>query len=163
MYSFSFLSQTLVTNNMTEQNGKTRTMAKYAEFMDTVSNSSEIDSDTDDDDMESSPILNTKQQHYTSYKSVTSVGSADRQGSISSSIFTLVSTMIGGGLLSLPFAFEQGGFVTASVSLVFVLVASTYGGFLIINSKKYCNGKVRNIEDVAFYAFGKPGKVWLIN
>ena len=142
---------------MASQNEKTRPMAKYAEFMDTVSNSSEIDSDSNED--EGSPILNSKYQNYTSYKSVTSETSPDRQGSISSSIFTLVSTMIGGGLLSLPFAFEQGGFVTASVSLVFVLIASTYGGFLIINSKKYCNGKVRNIEDVAFYAFGKPGKV----
>ena len=142
---------------MTDQNRDSKKLAKYAEFIDTVSNSSEIDSDSNED--EESPIINTHHQYNTSYKSVTSTTSFDRQGSISSSIFTLVSTMIGGGLLSLPFAFEQGGFITASVSLVFVLVASTYGGFLIINSKKYCNGKVRNIEDVAFYAFGKPGKV----
>ena len=83
----------------------------------------------------------------------------DRTGTIFSSVFTLVSTMIGGGLLSLPFAFEQGGYAVSSVVLIFVLVASTHGGFLVINSKKYCHGKIRNIEDVAKVAFGKRGQV----
>ena len=134
-------------------------ISKYADFADTFSNSSEIDTDSCCSDDENLPFINKHCTKYASYKSITSTGSVDRQGSISSSIFTLVSTMIGGGLLSLPFAFEQGGFLMASFSLIFVLIASTYGGFLIINSKKYCNGKVRNIEDVAYYAFGKPGKV----
>lgn len=83
----------------------------------------------------------------------------DRTGTIFSSIFTLVSTMIGGGLLSLPFAFEQGGYAVSSVVLIFVLAASTHGGFLVINSKKYCHGKIRNIEDVARVAFGRKGQV----
>eukprot|EP00794_Sanderia_malayensis_P003441 gene3441-3936_t len=83
---------------------------------------------------------------------------SERTGTIFSSIFTLVSTMIGGGLLSLPFAFQQGGFLVSSFILLFVLAASTYGGFLIINSKKYCQGKIRNIEDVARVAFGIRGQ-----
>lgn len=83
----------------------------------------------------------------------------ERTGTIFSSVFTLVSTMIGGGLLSLPFAYEQGGFAVASFVLVFVLAASTHGGFLVINSKKYCHGKIRNIEDVARVAFGVKGQV----
>lgn len=83
----------------------------------------------------------------------------DRTGTIFSSIFTLVSTMIGGGLLSLPFAFQQGGYAVSSLVLIFVLAASTHGGFLVINSKKYCHGKIRNIEDVARVAFGKKGQV----
>ena len=83
----------------------------------------------------------------------------NRTGTIFSSIFTLVSTMIGGGLLSLPFAFEQGGYAVSSIVLIFVLAASTHGGFLVINSKKYCHGKIRNIEDVARVAFGKRGQV----
>ena len=83
----------------------------------------------------------------------------ERTGTIFSSVFTLVSTMIGGGLLSLPFAYEQGGFAVASFVLVFVLAASTHGGFLVINSKKYCHGKIRNIEDVAHVAFGVKGQV----
>jgi len=138
-------------------------MHRYSESIDTFGNSSEIDSDSNsdiEDDHEAAPFINHQRQRYTSYKSIASgTSNEERQGSLSSSIFTLVSTMIGGGLLSLPFAFEQGGFGVASMSLVFVLVASNYGGFLIINSKKYCHGKVKNIEDVAFYAFGKPGKV----
>eukprot|EP00795_Rhopilema_esculentum_P003559 gene3559-2244_t len=83
----------------------------------------------------------------------------ERRGTIFSSVFTLVSTMIGGGLLSLPFAFEQGGFIVSSFVLIFVLIASTHGGFLVINSKKYCHGKIRNIEDVARVAFGAKGQM----
>ena len=67
--------------------------------------------------------------------------------------------MVGGGLLSLPFAFEQGGFIITSLVLIFAFMASTHGGFLIINSKKYCQGKIKNIEDVAKVAFGSKGKV----
>ena len=83
----------------------------------------------------------------------------ERSGTVFSSIFTLVSTMVGGGILSLPFAFQQGGFILTSVVLLCVLMASTHGAFLIINSKRYCQGKIRNVEDVANIAFGNKGKV----
>lgn len=79
-----------------------------------------------------------------------------------SSIFTLVSTMVGGGILSLPFAFQQGGFIVTSVVLLCVLMASTHGAFLIINSKRYCQGKIKNVEDVANIAFGNKGKVCIL-
>lgn len=83
----------------------------------------------------------------------------ERSGTVFSSIFTLVSTMVGGGILSLPFAFQQGGFILTSVVLLCVLMASTHGAFLIINSKRYCQGKIKNVEDVANIAFGNKGKV----
>ena len=83
----------------------------------------------------------------------------ERTGTVFSSIFTLVSTMVGGGILSLPFAFQQGGFATTSLVLLIVLMASTHGAFLIINSKRYCQGKITNVEDVAKIAFGRKGKV----
>lgn len=128
-------------------------------YSDTTNDSKlEYDSESSSDDDERTPLYE-QNTHDVSYKSITSTGSVDRGGSITSSVFTLVSTMIGGGLLSLPFAFEQGGLGVASASLIFVLIASTYGGFLIINSKKYCHGKIRNIEDVANVAFGNTGKV----
>lgn len=135
---------------------KNEALSKYTDIIDSFNDSEIDDSDSNSDD-EVMPFISNK--NYPSYKSITSVASIDQKGSTFSSIFTLVSTMIGGGLLSLPFAFEQGGFGVGSISLIFVLIASTYGGFLIINSKKYCHGKVRNIEDVAFYAFGKPGRI----
>ena len=121
----------------------------------------ESDDDSDDDYYE---YLDEQEEHNEKTPLVdrtTSVEGRDRTGTMFSSIFTLVSTMIGGGLLSLPFAFEQGGFLIASFVLVFVLMASTYGGFLIINSKKYCRGKIRNIEDVAKVAFGIKGQVFV--
>ena len=83
----------------------------------------------------------------------------ERSGTVFSSIFTLVSTMVGGGILSLPFAFQQGGFIMTSIVLLCVLMASTHGAFLIINSKRYCQGKIRNVEDVGNVAFGNKGKV----
>jgi len=67
--------------------------------------------------------------------------------------------MVGGGILSLPFAFQQGGFIMTSLILLAVLMASTHGAFLIINSKRYCQGKIKNVEDVAKIAFGSKGKV----
>lgn len=67
--------------------------------------------------------------------------------------------MVGGGILSLPFAFQQGGFLITSGILLVVLMASTHGAFLIINSKRYCQGKIKNVEDVAKIAFGNKGKV----
>lgn len=86
----------------------------------------------------------------------------ERTGTVFSSIFTLVSTMVGGGILSLPFAFQEGGFIMTSIILFCVLMASTHGAFLVINSKRYCQGKITNIEDVANIAFGNKGKVCLI-
>ena len=87
----------------------------------------------------------------------------ERTGTVFSSIFTLVSTMVGGGILSLPFAFQQGGFILTSVVLLCVLMASTHGAFLIVNSKRYCQGKIKNVEDVANIAFGNKGKVHVIS
>lgn len=49
-----------------------------------------------------------------------------------------------------------------SVILLSVLMASTHGAFLIINSKRYCQGKIKNVEDVAKIAFGNKGKVKII-
>ena len=46
-----------------------------------------------------------------------------------------------------------------SLILLAVLMASTHGAFLIINSKRYCQGKIKNVEDVAKIAFGNKGKV----
>ena len=122
-------------------------------------NCSDLGSESSSDDDVNTPLLHPPEVN-TTYKAIAAYsGNDDRKGSIFSSIFTLVSTMIGGGLLSLPFAFEQGGFGVGSFVLVFVLIASTYGGFLIINSKKYCSGRVKNIEDVAKVAFGRKGQV----
>lgn len=94
---------------------------------------------------ESSPLLDS--------------GLHEKHGTVFSSVFTLISTMVGGGILSLPFAFQQGGYILTSVALFIVLMASTHGGFLIVNSKKYCQGRIKNVEDVAKIAYGDKGKV----
>jgi len=122
-------------------------------------NTSEFDSDDGSTSSNESSNLLPPAHSTNSYKSLNGSDNHERTGSILSSVFTLVSTMIGGGLLSLPFAFQQAGYGVGSFVLLFVLFASTYGGFLIIYSKKYCNGKIKNIEDVAKVAFGNKGQV----
>ena len=108
-----------------------------------------------DEDNEENPVLNESSPLIHLVHS----DEHERTGTVFSSIFTLVSTMVGGGILSLPFAFQQGGFIMTSLILLAVLMASTHGAFLIINSKRYCQGKIKNVEDVAKIAFGNKGKV----
>ena len=122
-------------------------------------NNYENNSDLGYDSQEDETSYLVSATHIGSYRAIDNSDNHERRGNILSSVFTLVSTMIGGGLLSLPFAFQQGGYGVSSVILIFVLIASTHGGFLIINSKKYCKGKIKNIEDVARVAFGKKGQV----
>lgn len=43
--------------------------------------------------------------------------------------------------------------------LLVVLMVFIYGVFLIINSKRYCQGKIKNVEDVVKIVFGNKGKV----
>ena len=64
-----------------------------------------------------------------------------RNGTLSSSIFALLTTMIGGGTLSLPYAFVQGGVIGGSLILLFVAI-SAYGSImkLVDSSSKTSHG-----------------------
>ena len=55
--------------------------------------------------------------------------STNRAGSLLSSVFSLVSTILGGGVLSLPYAFSQAGVVVGALLLVGVAAASDYSAF----------------------------------
>jgi len=82
--------------------------------------------------------------------------SADRQGTLLSSVFSLVSTILGGGVLSLPYAFSKAGLVLGSVLLVVVAAASDYSAFILVTCSR--RGNAHTYEDVAVFAFGPKGK-----
>jgi len=55
-----------------------------------------------------------------------------KHGTVKSSIFNLVSTIIGGGVLSLPYAFKQTGLVLGAVILAIVACMSAYSAHLLV-------------------------------
>ena len=61
---------------------------------------------------------------------------ASRQSSLSSSIFSLVSTIIGGGVLSLPYAFSQCGLVFSFIFLAVIAVASDFSIYILISASR---------------------------
>ncbi len=86
------------------------------------------------------------------------------RGTIHSSIFTLLTTCIGAGTLSLPFAFAKGSILIASVIFLGVMLISVIVGFMLFSGKRYCSElfpkmEVWGYEDLAQAAFGAVGKV----
>ena len=77
------------------------------------------------------------------------------------SIFNLTTTVVGAGLLSLPFSFSIGGILPAAVSLIFTTIVSLFSGLLLVDSLSYLPASIRvfNYEDIAQFAFGKIGRV----
>ena len=83
---------------------------------------------------------------------------------LSMSIFNLITTVVGAGLLSLPFSFSIGGILPAAVSLIFTTVISLFSGILLVDSLSYLPASIRvyNYEDIAQFAFGKIGRVCVL-
>ena len=63
-----------------------------------------------------------------------------RQSSLSSSIFSLVSTIIGGGVLSLPYAFSQCGLLFSFVFLAVIALASDFSIYILISASRRQHG-----------------------
>lgn len=83
---------------------------------------------------------------------------ASRQGTVLSSIFSLVSTIMGGGVLSLPYAFREAGLVWGVVLLGFVALASDYSAFALVACSR--RSGAHTYEDVAHLAFGAQGRLY---
>ncbi|KAF1328395.1 Sodium-coupled neutral amino acid transporter, partial [Globisporangium splendens] len=84
--------------------------------------------------------------------------SKERTATASSAIFNLVSTIIGGGILSLPYAFDKCGIVLAVVFMIISAAASNFSLYVIVSCSR--RGGAMTYEEVVRKALGpKAGLV----
>lgn len=81
------------------------------------------------------------------------------KGSVKSSVFNLISTMLGGGVLSIPYALEKSGLVIGIILLAVTSVASSTSLYMLVDCVKFCPPNQRSFADIAAKAFGRPGRV----
>ena len=76
-------------------------------------------------------------------------------------IFNLITTVMGAGLLSLPYAFSIGGIIPASIALILILIISLFSGHLLIDSLTLLpkSLKIFNFEDLSIASYGIVAKV----
>ena len=80
--------------------------------------------------------------------------------SISSSVFNLANSIIGAGILSLPFAFALVGYGLGTILLMITVIAADFSIRLLLQCGNKCRRKT--YEGVADAAFGRTG-VWLVS
>jgi len=81
--------------------------------------------------------------------------SPSRTGSISSAVFNLTTTMVGGGVLSLPYAFDQAGIIVAFVFLLLIGICADFTVYSLVSCSRR-SGEA-SFEGVAKYALGPVG------
>ncbi len=89
------------------------------------------------------------------------------RGTIFSSIFNLMTTIVGAGTLALPFAFREGGLVFSSVLFFVVLVIATVVGLFLYDSQRICKElfpsvDIKGYSDLAELTMGKIGRVSMV-
>ncbi|KAK6631057.1 hypothetical protein RUM44_003230 [Polyplax serrata] len=72
-------------------------------------------------------------------------------------VMNLANSIIGVGLLAMPFCFKQCGITIAIAMLIFSSVISRLACHFLVKSSALC--RRRNFEFLAFYTFGPPGKL----
>ena len=66
-------------------------------------------------------------------------------------VTTIMKTVIGAGILSLPFTFSRLGFVTATLFLIFILIIIQFTSTLLLKAKNL--SKHSNYSTIAFHIF----------
>ncbi|CAM9210395.1 unnamed protein product [Phaeothamnion confervicola] len=77
---------------------------------------------------------------------------SERQGTVLGAVVNLVSTIIGGGMLSLPFALERSGLILGLLLLLLTAIASDYSVYTLVSCSR--RSGARTYEAVAEAAFG---------
>ena len=77
----------------------------------------------------------------------------ERNGTVMNSIFNLVSTIIGGGALSLPYAFACTGLIAGQICLAVVALMTAYALQLLVASSRYTGAT--SYQDVGVKVFGR--------
>lgn len=76
-----------------------------------------------------------------------------RTATAPSAIFTLISTIVGGGILSLPFAFDKCGLVVAFLFMIIAASSSTFSLYIVVSCSR--RGRAASYEEVVRKALGK--------
>eukprot|EP00039_Didymoeca_costata_P033131 m.40800 g.40800 ORF g.40800 m.40800 type:complete len:486 (-) comp9712_c0_seq2:64-1521(-) len=76
-------------------------------------------------------------------------------GSIPSSTFNLTNSVIGAGVLALPFAFDKAGMIIAGSLLFFVYLLVMYSCWMLLECRKFV--EVKSFRGVANAAYGTKG------
>lgn len=85
-----------------------------------------------------------------------------RRGTFFSSVFALLTTSIGGGTLSLPYAFMKGGLLFSLIVFVAVMIMAIIIGYMLLESKhlvESMGAKINSYADLGEFSFGITGKV----
>lgn len=62
-----------------------------------------------------------------------------RKAGLNSSVFNLTNTIIGGGILALPFALKQAGFALGVIFIIFEALLVVLSGRLLVKTSKIIN------------------------
>ncbi|GMI16442.1 hypothetical protein TrLO_g9262 [Triparma laevis f. longispina] len=87
----------------------------------------------------------------------TPFNSASRTGTISSAVFNLTTTMVGGGVLSLPYAFSKSGLLTGYLLLLLFACVSDFTVYSLVSCSRR-SGEA-TFEGVARAGLGHTGYV----
>ena len=89
------------------------------------------------------------------------------RGTYFSSVFALLTTCIGAGTLSLPYAFMRGGLIFSLIVFVVIMVMAIVIGYMLLESKHLIESMagskatINNYADLGEFSFGVIGKVSL--
>jgi|EP00945_MAST-04E_sp_MAST-4E-sp1_P008755 amino acid permease len=84
----------------------------------------------------------------------------ERTASLKTSVFNLVSTVVGGGVLSLPFTFSVMGIIFGPLALLLSAVMSDFSIYLLLSMSRR-KGDV-GYEDIAAKTLGEPARIFLL-
>ena len=101
------------------------------------------------------------ESHPDLYSMTTPYESETRQGATPSSVFNLVSTILGGGVLSLPYAVQSSGLVLGGVALVLAALASAFTIDLMILASNRTG--YAGYEDIGRGAYGRTAQIITIS
>lgn len=87
-----------------------------------------------------------------------SMYSTQRQATLGNAIISLITTILGGGVLSLPYTFSKTGIIAGYLLLGLIAVSSDFSIYMLISSSRRIQSG-HTYEDIAYYAFGKHARI----
>lgn len=71
------------------------------------------------------------------------------KSSIKAAVFSLVASMVGGGTLSIPFAFQEAGIIGGSILMLFVGGISVYSCGVLVSCTRHSSKKFSTFAELA--------------